>query len=177
MWSKRLEIWETGENESHLKWWVLQDETQVKHLRMEESQKQTSLVRHEQKLPSSQDLLLTLFMSVYLYELWLNKSKYLSSSSFISFVFGVIIELTCWINKHAKSYSFCSSTHLIQNALENFILITQSPEPPWKLQLSQKASDFPSALKFLFDLHASVRVNSNQTVQLRDWSGEKISIF
>lgn len=176
MWSKRLELQEIGEKtESHLKCWILLDETQVKRLRVEESQKQTRLVRRDQKLTpflSGSFINFCLFLwgsrlnksSVHVY-----KSKLLSSSSSIFVVFGVIIELNCWISKHTKSYNFCSSTHLIQNALERFILITQSPEPPLKLQKGLRPP-----LCFKISIWFTCRVNSNQTDhQLRDWSGDK----
>lgn len=127
--------------------------------------------------PSSQDLLLT---SVYFYEtpgwikvLYMCIRANLSSSSSIFVVFGVIIELNCWISKHTKSYNFCSSTHLIQNALERFILITQSPEPPLKLQKRLRPP-----LCFKISIWFTCRVNSNQTDhQLRDWSGDKYLFF
>lgn len=121
--------------------------------RTEESQKQTRLLRHYYIYYI---LYLSLFIFMSLQVEWkfcTFKNQHLSISSSIFVVFGVIKELTCWINKHTKSYSFCSSTHLIQNALERFTLVPQSPEAPWNSpprSYDLKASDFPFALKFLF---------------------------
>lgn len=109
--------------------WVGSSRTRPREAwRTKESQKQTRSLRHYYILYLS----LFIFMSLQVeWKFCTFKNQHLSISSSIFVVFGVIKELTCWINKHTKTYSFCSSTHLIEKALERFTLRPQSPEVSW----------------------------------------------